>query len=277
MKRILLLIALLICAGCQGKGANLSFADLHNHPPGTLRVLTYNINWGHDDDFHSDPVKTINAIKKLKADILVLQEITPEWEKTFRKELGHTYPYQDYQQTGNGGGKAVLSKFPIVRELRIHSPFGWYPTQADLIRTNFGLVQLINVHLTPSYLPHAINGIKKVTSFEAPNRRLQEIAHFFQHTQAHLPTIIAGDFNESDKGFAVAYLHKVGFKDAMGQNRDFHTWYRNFGPIAIKRRIDHVFYNKNLRAFRVQVFYEGGSDHYPLVVDFDRLSAAASG
>ncbi len=270
MKRILLLLVIFICAGCQGRGANIHLANLHHHPSTALRVVTYNINWGHDDDFKSHPSKTIHAIKRLNADILVLQETTEDWEKTLRKNLRAQYPYQDYLQTGNGGGKAILSKFPITRKLRIPSQFSWYPTQLDFIKTPYGIFQVINVHLTPTYLPHAVNGIKKISSFEAPNRRLQEIAHFFRYIRPGLPTIIAGDFNESDKGFAVAYLHRVGFKDAMRQNKRFHTWYRTFGPITVKRRIDHVFYNKDLKAVRVQVLHAGGSDHYPLAVDFDQ-------
>lgn len=270
IKRILLLTVFMICAGCTGKGANLTFANFHNHSPASLRVVTYNVNWGHDEDFRSDPVKTMATLVKLKADILLLQETTKEWEKTLRQKLTKTYPYQDYLPTSNGGGKAILSRFPILKKSTIHSKFGWYPSQIALIKTPIGLIQFVNIHLTPTYLPHHVVGIRKISPFEAPNRRYQEIYHFYKHLKKNIPTVIAGDFNESDKGFAVKYLTEARYTDALLQNKEFFTWHRNYLPLVVKRRLDHVFYKDNLKAIRVQALYEGGSDHYPLVVDFEQ-------
>jgi endonuclease/exonuclease/phosphatase family metal-dependent hydrolase len=270
MKRILLLLVLVLSAGCHGKGANISFSNYHNHPAGSLRIVSYNINWGHDEDFKSDPIKTTDAIEKSKAEVLILQESTPQWEKVFRKRFGQLYPYQDYEHTKNGGGKAILSKFPIIKKGRIPSAFGWYPVQADLIQVPSGVVQIVNVHLTPTFVPHPIPGMKKVTSFAAPNQRLQEIYHFLNYLKKNVPTIIAGDFNESDKGFALRYLSQHGFQDAILRNKSFFTWHHQFGPIVVRRRLDHVFYSPTLEPFRVQTLFEGGSDHYPLVVDFKR-------
>lgn len=270
IKGILLLLMAIVCAACQGKGSNLRFSSLHNHSEDSLRIVSYNINWGKDEDFRSDPIKTTEAIRQLKGDVLLLQETTKTWEKTLRRQFGKTYPYQDYLPTNNGGGKAILSRFPILKKNIIPSAFGWYPCQMDLIKTPIGLIQVINVHLTPTFLPHQIQGIKRVSPFEAPNRRKQEVFHFLSHIKKNLPTIIGGDFNESDKGFALNYLKQSGFKDALLKNKSFFTWHRPFGPIVIKRRLDHVFYTDNLRAFRVQVLFEGGSDHYPLAVDFEQ-------
>lgn len=233
-------------------------------------MLTYNVNWGQDEDFRSNPKKTLEAIKKINADVLVLQEITAVWEKNLKAQFKNRYPYQLYQLTENGGGKAILSKFPIVKSLQIPSKFKWYPLLIAYIKSNIGLIQVVDVHLTPTFLPHAVNGIQKISAFEAPNRRLQEMVHFFSLLRKDTPILLAGDFNESDKGLALHYLRKMGYRDVLAQNRSFYTWHRKYPPLVIKRRLDHVFYKDPIRVLRVQALLEGGSDHYPLVVDFTR-------
>ncbi|HEX5221045.1 MAG TPA: endonuclease/exonuclease/phosphatase family protein, partial [Verrucomicrobiae bacterium] len=47
-----------------------------------LRVLTYNVNWGG-----ARPDLAIEAIRSSDADIVCLQETTPQWEQYLRQYL----------------------------------------------------------------------------------------------------------------------------------------------------------------------------------------------
>lgn len=63
---------------------------------------------------HDDP-STVAAIGKNHADIICLQESTPEFETVLRLRYGDEYPYQLYQHNQpdpGAAGLAVLSKFP---------------------------------------------------------------------------------------------------------------------------------------------------------------------
>src|SRR5262245_27323173 len=59
-----------------------------------FRVLTFNVNWGGPG---ADQAAEI--IRKSGADIVCLQETTPEWEQFLRQTLGRDYPFAQFRNS----------------------------------------------------------------------------------------------------------------------------------------------------------------------------------
>src|SRR5262245_51385184 len=72
-----------------------------------FQILTYNVNWGGPR-----PDLAAEIIRQSGADIVCLQETTPEWERFFRQALAKEYPFADFRYSKDrmGGGLAFLSK-----------------------------------------------------------------------------------------------------------------------------------------------------------------------
>jgi endonuclease/exonuclease/phosphatase (EEP) superfamily protein YafD len=122
-----------------------------DEPARSFRVATYNLNWGNR---RGDEV--LDAIGKSKADVVFLQETTPQSEQFLRQRLKRSYRY--FHAAGHQGRYGAerfvfLSKLPL-RDLAFHPPekclFGFYTAVCDFGDTP---VRLANVHLTPFLIP----------------------------------------------------------------------------------------------------------------------------
>src|SRR5688572_16523066 len=71
----------------------------------TLSVLSYNLNYGMAGD-----IETLEVIRNADADVVLLQETSPEWEAALREELTGRYPHMSFRHCCRAGGLAVLSK-----------------------------------------------------------------------------------------------------------------------------------------------------------------------
>src|SRR5262245_58964916 len=87
-----------------------------------FRVLTYNVNWGMPG---ADLAAEI--IRNSDAEIVCLQETTPQWEAYLRATLSLEYPHMDFRESRGrmGGGLAFLSKLPETEVEYIPSDTGW--------------------------------------------------------------------------------------------------------------------------------------------------------
>jgi endonuclease/exonuclease/phosphatase family metal-dependent hydrolase len=74
-----------------------------------LRVLTYNVNWGGPR-----PDLAAQSFRESGADIVCLQETTPQWEQYLRQALGQEYRFAQFKnsETRMGGGLGFLSRLP---------------------------------------------------------------------------------------------------------------------------------------------------------------------
>ncbi len=227
-----------------------------------LRLMTYNVNYGNPD-----PASALDAIARADADIVLLQEVTSEWQRLLRERFATAYPHAMYRvHTRAAGGLAVLSKLPIRAEEVLASPVrGWFPAERLVLETGFGALQILNVHLRP-----AIDGGSWIKGFmTTPPLRRREIESYWKKLAADMPTVIAGDFNEDPTGLAVSFLAKQGLSrvDTKGPT----TWHyqvtdRGKTNDLLKLDIDHVMVDRRLSARDGTVLDEGQSDHRPVIV-----------
>ena len=134
----------------------------------SVRVATYNLNWGNRS---GDQV--IDAITAANADILCLQETTIQSEQFLNRHLADRYP--EFHSVGHNGQYAaerfVIASRTRPRDLVFHPPgrglFGFY---AALFRIGNRDVCLVNVHLTPFQMKPG-GGFRECAGSPLDNRR----------------------------------------------------------------------------------------------------------
>lgn len=241
----------------------------HDAPKGTpaLRVVTFNVNFGLGGD-----EATLDALAAPDGDLLVLQETTPAWEAAARKKLGAKWPYQTWLHARAAGGLAVLSKRPFEVKRVLDNPAGWFPALHVVAQTPLGPVQVLAVHLRP---PVSDDGsfVKGYLS-TGPARR-DEVRAFLPALDGKLPTLVAGDFNESASGDAVRYLEANGLRTALPEfEPGAKTWRWKVSGLYLSAQLDHVAYDARLEPVAARVERAGNSDHFPVVVDLVRATDA---
>ena len=145
----LLSLALAILAGAVPGCAVPRSAEAPRQPEAprgpSLRVLTFNVNWGMPGADES-----LAAIHASDADLVCLQETTPDWERLLRQQLGRRYPHLAFRHFPGAGGLAVLSRHPF-RERALVAPEdgGWFPGWIVEVESPVGPVQVLSLHLRP--------------------------------------------------------------------------------------------------------------------------------
>jgi endonuclease/exonuclease/phosphatase (EEP) superfamily protein YafD len=229
-------------------------------PPRSLRLLTYNLNYANPDLKAS-----LAAIEAADADVVLLQEVSAEWQQALVERFAKRYSHRIFRLHRTGpGGLAVLSKLPIAKEELLPSP-SWFPADRLVIDAPFGSVQLLNVHLRP-----AIDGGSWIKGYvTTPPVRRREIESYWPKLARDLPTVIAGDFNEDATGGVLSFLAKRGLARVPTEGPKtwhYETTYRGKTSDVLAMDIDHVAIDRSLVARDGRVLDAGTSDHRPVVV-----------
>lgn len=86
MRRLIALVLFLgLSCGCRAPRVAEQPTSPH------VRVLTYNVNWG---GARADLAAEI--IRRSGAEIVCLQETTPQWEQYLRQSLGNDYRFAEF-------------------------------------------------------------------------------------------------------------------------------------------------------------------------------------
>jgi endonuclease/exonuclease/phosphatase (EEP) superfamily protein YafD len=221
-------------------------------------VMTYNVNFGLGGD-----ASTIDAIRAGGADVVFLQETTPEWEDALRARLAGLYPYMAFRHGGGAGGLGVMSRLPFADVAVLAPPSGWFPAWRLRLETPLGALQALVVHLHP---PVSERGSYVSGYFSTPRVRLAEIAGYFEAGDA----LVAGDFNEDNGGRAVEFLESAGLRSVLPEFRPGATTWR-WGTVLgeLTEQLDHIVYaSSRLEPLDARVLDAGRSDHLPVVATF---------
>jgi endonuclease/exonuclease/phosphatase family metal-dependent hydrolase len=259
-RRIAFLIVLPLLLGCRSVRQAEPPAGAH------FRVLTYNVNWGVPD-----PDTAIELIRHSNADIVCLQETTPEWAHLLRTALADPYPFMEFRQSPGrmGGGLAFLSKVAASEVAYLPSETGWFDGWIKSFQTPLGPVQILNVHLQPP--------VGKSGSFNAcgylftSDDRLKEIERFYPARLPAVPMLVVGDFNDAEGSPVVEWLKNQGYNSALSQfDRRTPTWQWRAGPLTLRRRMDHILFPNELHCCAAEVIRAGSSDHFPVSATLEK-------
>jgi endonuclease/exonuclease/phosphatase family metal-dependent hydrolase len=227
-------------------------------PGPSVKVMTYNVNYGIAGD-----AATIRVIREGGADVVFLQETTPLWQAELNATTADLYPHRAFHHWGGAGGLGVLSRLPLEDGGLIRPEGdGWFPGWRLIVTTSFGRVQVLSVHLHP---PVSEGGSFVAGYFTTSKVRRQEMERFMAHLDPALPTLIVGDFNESD-GQAVRFLAGRGLRSALPEFKPkANTWRWPTSLMTLEDRLDHIVYDPRLEPLAADVIYEGRSDHFPVI------------
>jgi endonuclease/exonuclease/phosphatase family metal-dependent hydrolase len=249
------LLAIVFVAGC----ASLPEPNFAPDEP-SLRVVTYNINWGGPQ-----PEQVARFLSESDADLICLQETHRQWESFLRSQLSASYPYSSFHSSGGAGGIAFMSKCRLSNVRLLKAEAGWFPALIADVDTEIGPIQVLNVHLKP---PVSDTGSATLSAYcESPEVHRRELASFLEAAETDRPLIIAGDFNENERRDALKDLLSQGFTNALSRyDRRSSTWsWKVFPGIMLRNRYDHIIFSRHLHCVGAQVVDVRASDHRPVM------------
>ncbi len=222
----------------------------------TVRMMTFNLFY-HNDDVAG----ALAEIRAADPDILLLQECSDRWQAALRPQLRRTYPHSFFKSRIRNLGLAVYSKRPFVEPVEC-SDFNDYPPAAPLrvvVDIDGRPTAIYNVHL---YQPYPLR--------TALRRRAQVAGIFERLNRETLPTMLIGDFNETETGPLAAEISDRGYTEAFDLGGWGHgaTWPdRPLVAWLPGIRIDHIYLDDAFTCTACRVGRGAGSDHRPVIAD----------
>lgn len=230
-----------------------------------LSVKSYNVECGKHHE-----ASIIDAVGAGDADIVCLQETSPEYEAVLRRRFAERYPHQRYlhsRQT-RAAGLAVLSRYPVLDRGERPAPRDlrhWHPAWYVDVETPSGTVQILLVHLRAK-LSGRRSDLEALMTLRGDH--LEEIEHFMRGANSDKPTLVVGDFNEEPDGAAIRWLEARGYRNALPLFDEAHTWRRPFLAWELRQTLDHILFDRAFEPLDARVLHAGSSDHLPVVARF---------
>jgi endonuclease/exonuclease/phosphatase family metal-dependent hydrolase len=254
--------------------------------PDRFKILQFNMQFGQvwdDADPDGAPIRLDAAVEEIKshnADIIMLQEverasaggthppIPPNYSRLKHELKGYqstfALPREDPRELPFGIGLAIFSRWPLRDTVAINLPsppvefdfFGEKKTPTDRLligattTINGRDLRLLNTHLLAFFM-------LKASSEEHTGQR-DLVAEQLKRCDG--PTVLTGDFNVSKHESLIRQFGTVGYQTVQSSEI---TWRRR--PYVL----DHIFYNKHLRAVSYQVKPTPASDHHALVAELE--------
>lgn len=183
------------------------------------------------------------------ADLVSVQEVSPEWALALREGLESEYPHQVITPRTNCYGIALFSRLPLHHAEVIvlaGAPF----IEAE-VRSEAGPVRVFIAHATSPGSPR---------QFARRNAQLRALAD--RIARSELPTVLIGDLNTVH--WDDAYRRLCAGSGLRPLNDTAMATWPSIGPIAFIP-LDHALVRGPLRASAIGSFNIPGSDHRGLL------------
>ncbi|MBP7699055.1 MAG: endonuclease/exonuclease/phosphatase family protein [Saprospiraceae bacterium] len=276
------------CAGFGFKNLCFNFSPSGNIPTKTgIRILTWNTsNLGWDGTYQKQRRDNIlETVKSANPDIVCFQEAVISNNDSTINNMGYilsklempyfkySYMRRDQFDDFHQFGDIVFSKFPIIDSTFIYATDSTVKHQILAIKINDDTLRLYNLHMASNkFDKQFIKDFKFgkiISNYRAGKQKRNEdvqkiIASATQHVPI-VPTLLVGDFNDtplSSMYRSITQKFEDTYKICSGKT--WATWH----SAIMKLRIDYVFKNKKINCSQYTVLNATGSDHYPVIVDF---------
>ena len=288
------IVALLIAI----PGVYKSFSTGRSQEGGQLRVMSYNVlNFRdqYDEQKKGDSVAygMMAMVKEYHPDVLCIQEFTICLPKMGRQacidQLGEMMelPYNYSHTKANFGGNVIFSKYPLSA-LEEDTPFAKeneYGAVARVDAGSKGIFYVLNCHLTSFQLTNDEVAVfsergnskeqveeygksivsKLVTAYKKRSQQVSEMLEHIPHDGR--PILLCGDFNDTPLSYTYHQIHRAGFVD--GFVKAGHGIGRTYAGKLPLLRIDYVWANEQIQPMSFKRIKYRGSDHYPVLLDFN--------
>ncbi len=227
-----------------------------------LRVMTYNLLFKNPD-----PTRSIALITANDPDILLVQELTPQWSILLDQTLRQSHPYRVSEPHIDYHGIAIYSKYlienPVLLGGQSTSPFA---LSADLTIEDHS-IQLINVHLaSPGIaLEHKRQFIPLYAqNYQVRKQQVQALLDLADNQKYHAQ-ILAGDLNtlQCEPLYSRLSMKWIDTGNKLLRWRRF--TFPNSSTWMSLMTLDYIMARGTIRLERSQVIRGGTSDHYPVI------------
>ncbi len=279
----------------------LRFSKQELAPPGTLKVLTYNVGgFSFTRDYSKNARNLLAYVNGTFPDIICLQEVSLPYNSrrvSFNEDsLFNTlkaYPYKanyfPWVRKSSRMGSFIFSKYPILRKgvYEVGEGRSEHALFAD-IDVNGKTIRVVTVHLNSfrlspiqnslydelsvkdqaeltSTMKHIVKSIGRGAHYRG--RQVQRLKEYMD--ECPFPIVLTGDFNDTPGTYTYRKLKK-GLTDAFVENGSGlgATYNGNYPSF----RIDYILYSSCLKSYGYERHKVDFSDHYPVSTYID-LSA----
>ncbi|MBL8251884.1 MAG: endonuclease/exonuclease/phosphatase family protein, partial [Candidatus Competibacter sp.] len=216
----------------------------------TVRALLANVN-----SANRDSRRIRELIGQHDPDVVILLEATP-WLLEQLTALADRYPYRVAEPRDDNFGIALLSRRPLLNGRIVRIGAADLPSSVAELEIDRRRIAIAGTHPLPP-----MNG----ELARLRNEQLARLAEFAR--QSPYPLVVLGDLNVTPwSPFFGQLLADSGLRDGRGGRGILPTWPVGWPPLWIS--IDHVLVSDGVRVRQWQTGEEIGSDHYPVIVDF---------
>ena len=229
---------------------NYYFGDNAKGEQTNFKIISINIFSGNDDYSYLK-----DFLNKEKADVIVLQELTPAWEKHV-EFIRKAYPYYKEEVRTNNFGIAIYSKKPFTKVSTKNYIDAMHPSiLADFV-VDGKPVTVLATHPVPP-LPNQARFERRNKQYELMKQEIDALT-----TQN---IVLIGDLNSTIYSPNFKLVESDKMKDARSGFGLNNSW--NAMIPILRTNIDQCWVSKPIK---VTNFYRGEdikSDHFPIIVE----------
>ena len=231
--------------------------DAANASGARLTILNANLLWRNED-----PDRTLAALEAADADVIVMQEFTPEWAARFKVRLGGRFPHMVAEANDGPFGIALASRWPLEGAQVLHDPAD-IPCVAAVVVKDGLRCGVLGVHPFPPMRPESYEVWRDamgawpgmLAKLDAPHK------------------VLSGDLNATPWCRAWGRLiASTGLRRALGAWPGRSTWHP--GPLPWGLPLDHVLVSGGLAILSHDVSGPTGSDHRQVKVTVAAANAS---
>ncbi len=189
---------------------------------------------------------SIESLIRTEADVLSIQEVTPDWEELLTDRLTHDYPHRALNTRIDIFGSAIFSKFPLTRVDTL------YLTDVPHLKAT---IELTQGRQTQVYCVNTNPPLFRRSLVQLRNQ-LQGLSSDIGQTR--LPSIALGNFNLDQFADEIQ-----NFRAASGLLDSRKT----MSP-SLNTPTDHIFYSRSFECLRFSNLYDTGSVRIGIIGEY---------
>ncbi len=199
--------------------------------------------------------EALDLIKEKDPEVLILLELSPQWEEKI-KDIYSLFPFRQMYPQQNNFGIGILSKTSMessVTDLGSRFP----PSILSMVEIEENKITILATHPVPP-----VNQEK----FKLRNEQLQEIAQLSKLHEGNF--IVAGDLNTSSYSrYFQAMLNEGNLRDSRKGYGILSSWPAEILPL--RTTLDHFLIKGEMRVTDRTTERSIGSDHLPVFLKLE--------